>query len=140
MAATPRNRRGRGYKVVVRNLGTAKTYLDLFLLKPGLPALGPAGPVKCQAAGTGPSSVANCWDKLRECDMSGETLVARVIQLEELVSHQEHLLQQLNNVVSELRSECDDLKDMFGERCDRLESLIENQSEGDSPDEKPPHY
>ena len=72
--------------------------------------------------------------------MSGETLVARVIQLEELVSHQEHLLQQLNNVVSELRSECDDLKDMLGERCDRLESLIENQSEGDLPDEKPPHY
>jgi uncharacterized coiled-coil protein SlyX len=72
--------------------------------------------------------------------MSGETLVARVIQLEELVSHQEHLLQQLNNVVSELRSECDGLKDMFGERCDRLESLIDNKSEGDLPDEKPPHY
>jgi uncharacterized coiled-coil protein SlyX len=72
--------------------------------------------------------------------MSGETLVARVIQLEELVSHQEHLLQQLNNVVSELRSECDGLKDMLGERCDRLESRIENQSSGDLSDEKPPHY
>ena len=72
--------------------------------------------------------------------MSDETLVARVVQLEELVSHQEHLLHQLNTVVSELRTECEGLKDRLGERCDRLESLIENQSEGDLPDEKPPHY
>ena len=79
-------------------------------------------------------------EKCEDIYMSGETLGARVIQLEELVSHQEHLLHQLSSVVSELRRECEGLKERLGERCDRLESLIENQSEGDLPDEKPPHY
>ena len=68
------------------------------------------------------------------------SLQDRVMQLELLLSHQEHLLQQLNDVVVQLRAEQDNLKAKFRERMQRLESIIERQAAAPDPDEKPPHY
>ena len=68
------------------------------------------------------------------------SLQDQVIQLEELVTHQEHLIQQLNEVLLQVRSDCDRMKTSFQEKIDRLESLAEHQLSDYDPDEKPPHY
>tara|TARA_B100001123_G_C14515587_1_gene712149 strand:+ start:92 stop:313 length:222 start_codon:yes stop_codon:yes gene_type:complete len=68
------------------------------------------------------------------------SLQDQVIQLEELVTHQEHLIQQLNEVLLQVRSDCDRMKISFQEKIDRLESLVEQQMSDYDPDEKPPHY
>ena len=68
------------------------------------------------------------------------SLQDRVLQLELLVSHQEHLLQQLNEVVVQLRADTDDLRIRIRDRLQRLESLIERQAATPDPDERPPHY
>ena len=41
------------------------------------------------------------------------SLQDQVIQLEELVTHQEHLIQQLNEVLLQVRSDCDCMKISF---------------------------
>lgn len=64
----------------------------------------------------------------------------RVIQIEELLSHQEHLIQQLNEVVLQLRRDQDRLRAQFQERIDRLEGQLDSQSSPYDPNEKPPHY
>ena len=68
------------------------------------------------------------------------SLQDQVIQLEELVTHQEHLIQQLNEVLLQVRADCDRMKTSFQEKIDRLESLVEHQMSDYDPDEKPPHY
>ena len=64
----------------------------------------------------------------------------RVTQLEELSSHQEHLLQQLNDVVVHLRADYDVLLARINSRIDNLEARLENLASHDDPSEKPPHY
>ena len=65
----------------------------------------------------------------------------RVLQLEELVSHQEHLVQQVNEVVVQLRAEVARLDLKLTEQQARLTWLAEDPS-GDATlgEEKPPHY
>ena len=69
-----------------------------------------------------------------------QSLQDRVTQLEELFSHQERFLQQLNEVALQLRAECDSLKIGFQERIGQLEAVVQSQSATCDPDEKPPHY
>ncbi len=64
----------------------------------------------------------------------------RVRQLEELLSHQQHVIQQLNEVVLQLRDDHDRLTSKLGHRLDRLEVQIEDQASSYDPNEKPPHY
>lgn len=70
----------------------------------------------------------------------GPSLSDRVLQLEELLSHHEHRLQQLNEVVVDLLADHDSAKAKFQVRLDRLVSLVQTASEPLDPDEKPPHY
>ena len=68
-------------------------------------------------------------------------LEKRVIQLEELYSHQQHLVQQLDEELVKLRSVIEKLEYRHVVQEDRLKWLIENRlTLDDIPNEKPPHY
>ena len=70
-----------------------------------------------------------------------EVLQRRVVQLEELFSHQEHTVQQLNDSVIQLRKELDQLEAKCNEQEGRIRSLAEgHEPTGDPLDEQPPHY
>ncbi len=72
--------------------------------------------------------------------MSAKSLDDRVLQLEELVSHQERLIEDLNGVLIELRSEHDQLKKSVNSHVQSIEAKLEAQSSSFDPNEKPPHY
>lgn len=68
-------------------------------------------------------------------------LEKRVIQLEELYSHQQHLVQQLDEELVKLRSVIEKLEYRHVVQEDRLKWLIDNRlTLDDIPNEKPPHY
>ncbi|MCA9122784.1 MAG: SlyX family protein [Planctomycetaceae bacterium] len=70
-----------------------------------------------------------------------DSLRLRVVQLEELFSHQEHLVHQLNEAVVDLRRELAVVDAKCREQEGRLRSLSESQEAFRDPlDEKPPHY
>ena len=65
----------------------------------------------------------------------------RVLVLEELVSHQEHLLRELNRTVFELRGELDRLELGYRRQQERIESLTDARTRDDAPaNDPPPHY
>ena len=68
-------------------------------------------------------------------------LEKRVIQLEELYSHQQHLVQQLDEELVKLRSVIEKLEYRHVVQEDRFKWLIDNRlTLDDIPNEKPPHY
>ena len=70
-----------------------------------------------------------------------ENVSDRVVALEELLSHQQHIIQQLNDVVVELRGQLDNLAARQQIHEQRLKTLMESYSNiEDDPHEKPPHY
>ena len=69
-----------------------------------------------------------------------QRLRERVIQIEELLSHQEHVIQQLNEVVLKLRTDYESLSAKLQDRMGRLEGQVDNLSSPYDPNEKPPHY
>ena len=70
-----------------------------------------------------------------------EPLQRRIVQLEELFSHQEHLVYQLNEAVVQLRKDLANLEAKCTEQEGRLRSISENQETVRDPlEEKPPHY
>ena len=72
--------------------------------------------------------------------MSTKSLEERVVQLEELVSHQERLVDEINGVLVALRAEHDQLKKTVDMQLRSLESKLEAQGNPFDPNEKPPHY
>ena len=68
------------------------------------------------------------------------SIADRVTKLEELLAHQEHQFQQLNDSVLELLADHDRVKATLLERIAQLETHADNRSESFDPDEKPPHY
>ena len=64
----------------------------------------------------------------------------RIIRLEQLFTHQDHLLAQLHEELLQLRSEYDRFTAQFEARIGRLESLAQHGLPDFDPDEKPPHY
>ena len=68
-----------------------------------------------------------------------DALQQRILQLEEVVSHQQHLLEQLTQVIVQLRKENDDWRRKLDLRVEQLETQPGQQA-GDLPHEKPPHY
>jgi len=61
----------------------------------------------------------------------------RVIELEIKISHQEHLLETLNQVIIEQGKELDGLKRRVELLTDRVKAAAQPEQE---PDEPPPHY
>lgn len=72
-----------------------------------------------------------------------DALLRRVVQLEELFSHHQHHVQQLNDVIIQLRGELDVLQRQHANQQSRLEAIQETQAFAESEDladHKPPHY
>ena len=68
-------------------------------------------------------------------------LEERLVRLEELFSHHQHMVQQLNEVIVQLRAEVEGLEARSARQEARLQSVAEKQASlDDQPDEKPPHY
>lgn len=69
------------------------------------------------------------------------SLQDRVVRLEELFSHHQHTVQQLNDVILRLRDEVESLTRRVDGHESRLQLLSEKQAAlEEQPDEKPPHY
>jgi uncharacterized coiled-coil protein SlyX len=65
----------------------------------------------------------------------------RVERLEELFSHHQHMVQQLNEVIVQLRTDVENLKARAARYEARLQQVADKQASlDDQPDEKPPHY
>ena len=70
-----------------------------------------------------------------------EPLLRRIVQLEELFSHHEHLVHQLNDAVVQLRKELAAVEAKCREQEGRIRSISEHQETARDPlEEKPPHY
>lgn len=67
-------------------------------------------------------------------------LEKRITQLEELVMHQDRLIQDLNHAVRELHDELAKRSRLVEAKVDRLEGQLEQLNEPFDPNEKPPHY
>lgn len=65
----------------------------------------------------------------------------RVTQLEELLARQQRMLDELNDVVIDLRSELDRTTAEQTRLKRTVQRLVEHYESADgAPDEKPPHY
>jgi len=64
----------------------------------------------------------------------------RIIEIETKVAHQEHTVQQLNDVVTEQAARISQLEDLCRALVDRLQSLSSNLPAATEQDERPPHY
>ena len=70
-----------------------------------------------------------------------DTDQVRLVRLEETVAHQDQLLAQLNESLTQLRDQHDLLKSQFERASTKVQWLMENSNPGDDlPHEKPPHY
>ncbi|MFP6751861.1 MAG: SlyX family protein [Pirellulaceae bacterium] len=70
-----------------------------------------------------------------------DTDQVRLVRLEETVAHQDQLLGQLNESLTQLRDQHDLLKSQFEIASTKVQWLMENSNPGDDlPHEKPPHY
>ncbi len=64
----------------------------------------------------------------------------RIQRLEEQLAHEQHTVQQLNEVVTNLHLDFKRLAEKFDELQTRLTDLAAKQESGPPPVEKPPHY
>jgi uncharacterized coiled-coil protein SlyX len=65
---------------------------------------------------------------------------ARLRPLEERLSFQERVIDELNEAVLRQQQQIDQLKGQLGALTRGMEQLAEQAQEGDLPHEKPPHY
>lgn len=64
----------------------------------------------------------------------------RFIDLESRLAHQDQMLSELNDVVTEQQARLMQLEELCRTLVDRLRSLGEGVSASDPEDERPPHY
>ena len=64
----------------------------------------------------------------------------RFIDLESRLAHQDKLLSDLNEVVTEQQAAIMRLDELCRSLIDRVRSMGESMPAGDSGDERPPHY
>jgi SlyX protein len=64
----------------------------------------------------------------------------RFIDLESRLAHQDQLLHELNNVVTEQQSKLMQLEELCRSLIDRVRSVSDGMPDGDPSDEQPPHY
>lgn len=69
-----------------------------------------------------------------------ETLLLRITHLEERLAHNQHLIQQLNEVIVQLRMEMDAQQSVHRKKLAELKDLIDRRTGDDLPHDKPPHY
>jgi SlyX protein len=71
---------------------------------------------------------------------ASEPVDARVIELETIVAHLQHTLDQINDVVLRQQSEIDELRQLLGRFESRLAEFAESPEKRDAAQERPPHY
>ena len=64
----------------------------------------------------------------------------RFIDLESRLAHQDQMLSELNDVVTEQQARLMQLEEFCRGLLDRVRSLGEGMPAGDPADERPPHY
>jgi len=64
----------------------------------------------------------------------------RLIDLETKLSHQEHLLSELDDALTNQQAQIAQLELLCKSLLDRIKSLPDGESGGGSNDERPPHY
>jgi SlyX protein len=64
----------------------------------------------------------------------------RIVELEWIVTHLRHDLEQLNQIVLEQRKEIDELKTLLLRLTDRIEAAEAEPEARDPLQERPPHY
>ena len=64
----------------------------------------------------------------------------RFIDLETRLAHQDQLLHELNDVVTEQQAKLMQLEELCKALIQRVRSVGDGVSEGDPGDERPPHY
>ena len=69
-----------------------------------------------------------------------DELQKRIVHLEEIYTHQQQYINQLNDALVEFRREFDQLKRTVELQRSQIEWLTENQSQDGPANEKPPHY
>lgn len=72
--------------------------------------------------------------------MSNDTGGERLTHLEEQFAHQQHTVEQLNEVVIELRGTVEKLEAAINKNHERIEELEEHEVTSEPADEQPPHY
>jgi len=71
---------------------------------------------------------------------SADRLEATVTKLQEAVTFQQRTIDDLNEVIIELRADLDRLQQTTTAQQSRIEWLAANAATDIDPDEKPPHY
>lgn len=64
----------------------------------------------------------------------------RLVDIESKIAHQEHLLAELNDALSNQQGQIMQMQAMLEAAIARLKSVGEGPAQGDPLDEKPPHY
>ncbi len=64
----------------------------------------------------------------------------RLIDIETKMAHQEQLLTELNEVLTDQQAQISRLEALSQSLTDRLNSLVDNAGGGQLTDERPPHY
>jgi len=64
----------------------------------------------------------------------------RFIDLESRLAHQDQLLNDLNDVVTHQQAKIMQLEELCKALIQRVRAVGEGSSEGDTSDERPPHY
>lgn len=64
----------------------------------------------------------------------------RFVDLESRLAHQDQLLNELNDVVTQQQSKIMQLEELCGSLVSRMRSINEALPDGDPQEERPPHY
>ena len=64
----------------------------------------------------------------------------RFVDLESRLAHQDQLLHELNDVVTDQQARIMQLEELCRSLIDRVRSIGEGASSGSADDERPPHY
>ena len=64
----------------------------------------------------------------------------RFIELESRLAHQDQMLHELNDVVTDQQAKLMQLEELCRALTDRVRSMGEGLAAGDPADERPPHY
>ena len=64
----------------------------------------------------------------------------RFIEVESRLAHQDQMLHELNDVVTDQQAKLMQLEELCRTLIDRVRSLGEGMPAGDPADERPPHY
>ena len=64
----------------------------------------------------------------------------RLIDIETKIAHQEQLLSELNEALTDQQAQIGRLESLCQSLMDRLKSLVDNAGAEQASDERPPHY